>query len=890
MTNFTRLSNVRRITAAEKLLRNRLYEAAGDSVTVRLGFQGGQEESEVWWIAEAGFWFATHRLDTRWWNGFGLDEPEPDGVLSLTVEVNSPLRGINRRIGGAFLSDEDGNVYLAHTGKVGGGRKGIGKRQFLAYFEGNTQTVDGGEYIIIGAIEADDFLDKLGEFIRTVDRFKREATGKRDEPDEPEIEDEAVAPSYWKISADTGSREWDNWHAGDYIAIGWNNLGDLSEIDGEGFEERVQTVLAEHPDWKRPRLDQVWRFATQLQEGARVVVNRGTSRVLAFGTVTGDYYFDSDASLGHRLPVRWDDTDERAVERGGWRKTLIQLKREDFEELLHAPKIDEEDDEDEDEALDAEPEERLNFDDLVARLGNQGLRFDSEALASYLLALQAKRFVILSGISGTGKTALALQVARALAPSRGASSGAVAGHRVTVMPYMLKYRRLVLPKAVSDELAALDAFDADELHVYYGEPDDEDECSLRFSTGKTAYQLLFRGGFRGWFEDTFEIGNELALSVYVNDDDSPSLVLHDAEDLGEKPGQDAATAYRSIAVRPDWTDNRGLLGYYNPITAQYQTTPFLELLLAAAAEARRAEEQGRAAEPYFVILDEMNLARVEHYFSDFLSCMESGEALHLHDDAALAEGLSETGEAIPRELTIPRNLFFTGTVNVDETTYMFSPKVLDRAFVLEFNEVDLAGYGRPREDDEDDAEVGELYLGGFDGRLGLRGRGGQPSSDGQRSDSHKPGPRDWEQLRVLADGQFTDALAVLNELLASEGRQFGYRVVNEISRFMRLAAEQAGRDEQSLWSAFDVAVLAKVLPKLHGTEQELRELLESLLGFAVAGEKADRQIETNWTLSQGELSWQHAGEAPEIWLPRTGTKLWRMLRRLRQRGFVSFIE
>jgi 5-methylcytosine-specific restriction enzyme B len=81
----------------------------------------------------------------------------------------------------------------------------------------------------------------------------------------------------------------------------------------------------------------------------------------------------------------------------------------------------------------------------------------------------------------------------------------------------------------------------------------------------------------------------------------------------------------------------------------------------------------------------MNLARVEHYFSDFLSAMESGEEIHLHDDPQVEEE-----EDIPRRIAIPKNVFVIGTVNVDETTYMFSPKVLDRAFVLEFNDVDFS--------------------------------------------------------------------------------------------------------------------------------------------------------------------------------------------------------
>ena len=142
-----------------------------------------------------------------------------------------------------------------------------------------------------------------------------------------------------------------------------------------------------------------------------------------------------------------------------------------------------------------------------------------------------------------------------------------------------------------------------------------------------------------------------------------------------------------IPVRPDWMDNKGLLGFYNILDQKYHSTPLLDLILNAKANSDK---------PYFVILDEMNLAKVEYYFSDFLSIMESrtvdnpdGEKIHLH---SLEEARTHDGREIPQKIHIPRNLFFTGTVNVDETTYMFSPKVLDRANVIEFNEVNLEGY------------------------------------------------------------------------------------------------------------------------------------------------------------------------------------------------------
>ena len=142
-----------------------------------------------------------------------------------------------------------------------------------------------------------------------------------------------------------------------------------------------------------------------------------------------------------------------------------------------------------------------------------------------------------------------------------------------------------------------------------------------------------------------------------------------------------------ISVRPDWMDNKGFLGFYNILDQKYHSTPLLDFILNAKANSHK---------PYFVILDEMNLAKVEYYFSDFLSIMESrtvdnpdGEKIHLH---SLEEAKTHEGRKIPQKIRIPRNLFFTGTVNVDETTYMFSPKVLDRANVMEFNEVNLEGY------------------------------------------------------------------------------------------------------------------------------------------------------------------------------------------------------
>ena len=125
-----------------------------------------------------------------------------------------------------------------------------------------------------------------------------------------------------------------------------------------------------------------------------------------------------------------------------------------------------------------------------------------------------------------------------------------------------------------------------------------------------------------------------------------------------------------MSVRPDWTDNSYLLGWYNAIAEQYETTPVLKLIIAA---------DSHPDVPHFIILDEMNIAKVEHYFSDFLSCMETRrvdpesnkvrqEPIHLRNHTDEENGNGDC--SVPAKIEIPVNIYVTGTVNVDESTYM----------------------------------------------------------------------------------------------------------------------------------------------------------------------------------------------------------------------------
>lgn len=524
------------------------------------------------------------------------------------------------------------------------------------------------------------------------------------------------------------------------------------------------------------------------------------------------------------------------------------------------------------------------FHRLLRKLDDGGLYFPGETVANVLLALQVKRFVILTGISGTGKTRIGQAIAAQFPLTRKVAAPQSLDERaapVIIAPYVHTRRRIVLPAALAAHMPMVLQQQGPGTIKARWPGGTVELATYRID----ALVVMFKGEFRKWIDATFKLGDTLVLRLDGPEDGAPDTIVF------EKPGAAAVREERIanseiIPVRPDWTDNRGLLGFYNPLTRQYVTTAFLRILLAADEEARRAATEKRAPHPFFLLLDEMNLARVEHYFSDFLSAMESAGddsdptagTLHLHDELDLEEGESdEDGRAVPRRLRIPPNVFFLGTVNVDESTYMFSPKVLDRAFTIEFNGVDLAGLGKAIED------AGELELARWDGTLRPPGR---------------PDRKDWRWLMDYRDGVLGHELSALHDLLAKANRHFGYRVACEIARFVHLAVDQVAAEESAASAAaraaLDLAILQKVLVKLAGTQADLTRVLDDLLWFTIAGEavpEGDRDLQ-KWALDavEGEIvpADEASDEAPVF--PRSAAKLWRMRQRLLERGFTSWIE
>ena len=251
---------------------------------------------------------------------------------------------------------------------------------------------------------------------------------------------------------------------------------------------------------------------------------------------------------------------------------------------------------------------------------------------------------------------------------------------------------------------------------------------------------------------------------------------------------DFEARYAQVAVRPDWTDPTGLLGFVNSISdpPSFQAAEALRLLLSADADRTK---------PYFLCLDEMNLARVEHYFAPFLSAMEGQVGtLALHGE------LDPVDNVQPR-MSWPSNLFIFGTVNMDESVYPFSDKVLDRAFTFEFWDVDL-----------DEWEVRKRKSG--------------------------------TDETVLTQVSIT--LRTLYSALEPARRHFGYRTADEILAFC-----VAGGAALTTRALLDSAIMMKVLPRVRGDDGgPLEDALRQIADLAATDElprtakKVQRMLDT----------------------------------------------
>ncbi|PFA22248.1 restriction endonuclease [Bacillus cereus] len=301
-----------------------------------------------------------------------------------------------------------------------------------------------------------------------------------------------------------------------------------------------------------------------------------------------------------------------------------------------------------------------------------------------------------------------------------------------------------------------------------------------------------------------------------------------AEGLGatEENGQ-----FTLIPVRPDWSDSSDLLGYVN-IQGEFQERPLIQVLKKATENPDK---------PYFVVLDEMNLARVEYYFSDFLSVIESRR---------WEEGVCVTSAVLPESIvgeriTIPSNVYVVGTINMDETTHPLSKKVLDRANTIEFNQVKLDSFEFLMDAEEVQAKC-------------------VSNSSLTAKFLHL---KECFQLNKDLVKKVSHILIEMNEILELIGAQVGYRIRDEICFYM---AYNEKSDLLSFDEALDYQLYQKILPRIAGSDGRTEEALKKLYTLCT-----NQEFDNEDVMSYAKY-------------PRSAKKLSHMLRRFEYDGFTSF--
>ena len=310
------------------------------------------------------------------------------------------------------------------------------------------------------------------------------------------------------------------------------------------------------------------------------------------------------------------------------------------------------------------------------------------------------------------------------------------------------------------------------------------------------------------------IVRELARACW--DVDSPEYTAH-------KPKN-----YEMVQVKPNWHDSSELIGYVSRINGeQYVVGPFLRFMVKAILDPNT---------PYFLCLDEMNLAPVEQYFAEFLSVIESRKQENgkvvtdpivdyepteayknlidqlFDDDEIRAEYLKEKGG---KRLSIPQNLIVVGTVNMDETTFSFSRKVLDRAMTIEMNEVNLAGGLTQKHE-----TIGKLN---FDDLVGMNVEGVDVYAD---------------HLEVC--DKAIAYLQKINDVLECTPFKVAYRTRNEFLLYvvnnLPYRKDEDGNElseEEVVARALDEISSMKVLSRIEGDDQKVKEELLARLEQAV---------------------------------------------------------
>lgn len=327
------------------------------------------------------------------------------------------------------------------------------------------------------------------------------------------------------------------------------------------------------------------------------------------------------------------------------------------------------------------------------------------------------------------------------------------------------------------------------------------------------------------------------------------LVKLFAEAVGATSGNGR---YKLVPVKPDWSDSTDLLGYRD-LGGKFHPGLLTSFIRKAMDDIEN---------PYFICLDEMNLARVEYYFSDILSVMETrtNDKERIKTDKLLAEELfgdNVEAKKIYQDIYIPENLYIIGTVNMDETTFPFSKKVLDRANTIEFSKVDF-DYSFNKNPEIDSIMLNNEFF----------------KSQFLRLD-------DCGQYEEIVQKVIT-ILKNINEVLMNSNLYFGYRIRDEICYY---TIYNEKNNLVSFNEAMDNEILQKILPRIQGSSAQIKKAIIDL--FKICIDNDTQNFNDEGSGINGAMHSYIEGN-PSIPYKKSASKLEFMMRRFEEDGFTSY--
>ena len=297
--------------------------------------------------------------------------------------------------------------------------------------------------------------------------------------------------------------------------------------------------------------------------------------------------------------------------------------------------------------------------------------------------------------------------------------------------------------------------------------------------------------------------------------------------------------YTLISVRPDWNDATDLIGYKN-LDDKFIKGQLTKAILKA---------QQNKNKPHLICLDEMNLARVEYYLSDYLSIIESRKKVGQNIITDNIVQYQEDNENI--SLHIPDNLYLIGTVNMDDTTFQFSRKVLDRANTIEFSDVDLDNLFFEVNEKVESLNVSNDFL----------------------KTTYLKTMDIEEEYRDYAK-EVNKTIIEINEILKKSQKQFAYRVRDEML-FYLVENKKANLLHEDI--ALDYQIMQKILPVISGSEESVYQVLIDLLNFVCDTNTIDSIEEATNYLKETKVRYENSAN-----------KIIYMLKGYQNDGYVSY--